>query len=215
MDPSASSAGLLTAVSAVGPQPCNPTSVSRRGGLPGPALGAFQATLTRVWRLPWYNSHKYHKETLWRLAVDGVGLVGSCHIRQPPPACPCGVVPAATPRMHYFWECAVAAAVVAALAGPLGRSPSRAELWLLQCPPGLQPPVWDVVALSALSAMELGRRRARRHALAVACAQAVGDFWGRLRCFVALGKVPPSWVEVSPVHPFLGCSADGRLILTA
>jgi hypothetical protein len=174
-------------------------------------LAAFAATLARVWRLRWYNSHK---ETLWRLALDGVGQLGSCHVRVAPPPCPCGRPVGAGPRLHAFWECSAAEAVRSALSAVLGAPLSRAQLWLLHCPAGLEQSVWDVVALAALSALEVGRRRLRGGATpAVVHAHVVGDFWGRLRSFVALGKAPASWTSVSPLHPFVGRAADGSLVL--
>jgi hypothetical protein len=91
---------------------------------------------------------------------------------------------------------------------------SNAELRLLQCPEGMQQPVWDVVALAALSSMEVGCRRLRGGvAPDLMCAQLVGDFWGRLRSFVAMGRAPASWAGVPPSHPFIGRSPDGSLVL--
>jgi hypothetical protein len=180
-------------------------------GDPNGAAQAFRATLSRVWRLRWYNSHK---ETLWRLAVDGVGQLGSSHIPQAPPsACACGLDVRGSPRLHAFWDCSAAAAVLGVLLPVLG-TVSRAELWLLQCPEEVQQPVWDVVALAALSSMEVGRRRLRGGvAPALVHAQLAGDFWGRLRSFVAMGRAPASWAGVPPSHPFLGRSPDGSLAL--
>jgi hypothetical protein len=177
---------------------------------PPALLATFSATLERAWHLRWYN---VHKETLWRLALDGVGQLGSCHVRVPPPPCACGAA-VDTPRLHAFWDCPVAAALRAALDARLGQPVSRAQLWLLLPPAGVQQPVWDVVALAALSALEVGRRRLRSgHAPVAVPAHAVGDFWGRVRSYVALGQAPDSWSAVSPLHPFIGRSPDGRLVL--
>ena len=65
----------------------------------------------------------------------------------------------------------------------------RAALWLVQPPPGLSPPVWDVVCLAALSAMDLGRQRVVMAGLAAGAtlpgatvsavgAAVVADLWG-------------------------------------
>ena len=173
-------------------------------------LPAFHATLARVWHLRWYN---VHKETLWRLAVDGVGQLGSCHVRVPAPPCACGAA-VASPRLHAFWDCPVAAALREALQACLGQPVTRAQLWLLLAPAGMQQPVWDVVALAALSALEVGRRRLRSgHVPVAAAAHTVGDFWGRVRSYVALDQAPASWAAVSPVHPFIGRSPAGSLVL--
>jgi hypothetical protein len=147
----------------------------RQSGSTNPGASA----MARVWHIRWYNSHK---ETLWRLVVDGVGQLGSSHIPQAPPsACACGLDVRDSPRLHAFGDCSAAAAVLGVLLPVLG-TVSRAELWLLQCPEGLQQPVWDVVALAALSSMEVGRRRLRGGvAPALVHAQLAGDFWGRLR----------------------------------
>lgn len=44
-------------------------------------------------------------------------------------------------------------------------------------------------------------------------AEAVACLWGALAGFVALGPVPRGWGSVPLVHPFLGCSADGCILL--
>jgi hypothetical protein len=142
---------------------------------PPALLAAFHATLARVWHLRWYN---VHKETLWRMALDGVGQLGSCHVRVPPPPCACGAA-VGSPRLHAFWDCPVAAALREALHARLGQPVKRAQLWLLHPPAGVQQPVWDVVALAALSALEVGRRRLRSGAAPAAMpAHAVGKLLG-------------------------------------
>ena len=188
----------------------------------GPGAAATEATLAfrvvtlpRLWRVRWEN---VHKEVLWRLAVDGVPLLGNCHVGQQPAACVCGFDVGASPRLHHFWACPIAAAVVAAVGSAGGAAVTRASLWLAVCPAGLLQPVWDVVCLAALSAMEHGRRYAkaggRAHGdgaslLQRACVAAVADFWGRLSGFVALGRLPDAWAVVPADHPFVGRAASG------
>jgi hypothetical protein len=71
--------------------------------------------LVTVRKLPW---EKQHKETLWRLAVNGIDAGGASICFTHP--CPCGFV--LTPyqrhdnhshmhRLHAFWHCPVAKAV--------------------------------------------------------------------------------------------------------
>ena len=177
------------------------------------------ATLARLWRIRWENAQK---EVLWRLAVDGVPVLGNSHVRgAAPKPCACGQPVSPTPRAHHFWECSVAQAVVSTVAAAAGVQLGRAALWLVQCPDGLCSVVWDVVCLAALSAMECGRRsavaRVQDQPLAAvlqrASARAVTDFWGRLASFVALRKAPDSWADVPVDHPFVGRTAAGRLRL--
>ena len=188
---------------------------------PQDAVDAFCAdTLPRLWQLPWENSHK---EALWRLAVDGVPLLGNTHIGGVPAACKCGMdLTGASPRLHHFWACPVAQAVVGAVSGASGSFVSRDALWLVRCPDGLDQEVWDVVCLAALSAIEHGRRYlkagGRPHGpeaslVQRACAASVADFWGRLSGFVALGRTPDSWAGVPPDHPFVGRAPSGRLLV--
>ena len=89
-----------------------------------PLQGTIVGTmLRRVWgTVRWENAHK---EALWRLAVDGIPLLGNSHMRGAPVRpCGCGGYAAgsaggASPRMHHFWRCEVAQAVVGQLEGTL------------------------------------------------------------------------------------------------
>jgi hypothetical protein len=63
-----------------------------------------------------------------------------------------------SPRLHHFWACPVAQAVVDQLSVTIVRPISRAEVWLAQTPEGVEQCVWDVVVLAAITAMEQGRR---------------------------------------------------------
>lgn len=120
----------------------------------------------QVWSLPWENKYK---EIFWRLAVHGVAMYGSSRYRgtdQPPLPCLCGRGPVS--RMHHFWECPIATAVMQEV--QLGRNPAaaattaassitREQVWLLQAPPRVSHDIWQVVVLAALNAMDVGRRR--------------------------------------------------------
>jgi len=155
--------------------------------------------MSDLWRVGVDNRHK---DTLWRLSVQGVPNAGG-HGLGPRHPCPCGWVcpaPAAAPaagpdspswlaQRHFFWECPVAQAVVHAVslvlqralpdwAGPL----ACCHVWLLQPPhAGVHAGVWSLVCSAAVAAMDVGRRRAialllneRRAAEAAAQATAAG-----------------------------------------
>jgi hypothetical protein len=181
---------------------------------------ALVATMGAVWRLPWDNGHK---EVLWRLAVNGVPGA-----RVPGP-CACGArQPLGPPqplhnRLHSFWECPVARAVVAQLALGAGvqQVPLRC-LWLLQPPsPDVSLPVWQVAALAALGAMEHGRCSlwALYHrpsavgwdaagAVERVSREAAARFWFSLEDFAAgQEELPAAWPAAGPFFVV----QDGRL----
>lgn len=116
--------------------------------------------MQQLWRVPWENQRK---ETLWRLTVNGVAAAGGHDIIMPGP-CPCGCPRLPTPRaarLHAFWGCPVAQAVVEQLrlCLPAGARPLRcADVWLLRPPAGVHAGVWGVVCAAALDAMAHGRR---------------------------------------------------------
>jgi hypothetical protein len=129
------------------------------------ATQAFVSRLGSLWRVPWENRHK---EVLWRLMVNGVPGAGGHDICLEG-SCPCGFTLSAAQvragdgsvhRQHSFWDCPVAEAVKAQLQRVLGQQQlQQHHLWLVQ-PPSLQlqPAVWQIVALAALTAMDRGRR---------------------------------------------------------
>ena len=155
----------------------------------------FRATLKAVWRLTWDNKHK---ETLWRMAVNGVAGAGGHDIcmHGAHGSCACGWVlpPAARAtaaqrelvgaplhRQHTFWLCPVARAVCVAVrsALPAGVRLMAAHLWLCEPPcPAVNPHVWRVVCLAALSAMAHGRRVLWAVHLGAAEAVAAGEAAG-------------------------------------
>jgi len=167
-------------------------------------------TLASVWRLPWDNKHK---ETLWRLQVDGIRAA------KIPGPCTCGVAISSHPfakRQHQFWECPVALAI----RSQLPDVPQR-DVWLLEAPQGSHVQVWQVVGLAALSAMAWGRgavwgRRAGQPLLpgdvVAISAEVVDLFWTMLDDFARdLPSVPVSWLPVPVGHQFLALQGD-RLV---
>ena len=129
------------------------------------AQGQFGAAMRRLWLLPWENERK---ETLWRLAVNGVQGAGG-HDISLSGACLCGwagpVRSRPEPerarewRQHCFWACPVAREVVLQLQGVLpGRALAKAQVWLLHAPCDVHQCVWEPVCAAALDAMAFGRR---------------------------------------------------------
>lgn len=181
----------------------------------GYTLEDFQRTQAAVWRgVRWELEHL---ETFWRLPLNGIGIYGMARFRGGQPPLPCLCHAGAAGRLHNFWECPVAACVVASVsAGVRARFPhayvSRSSLWLAELPVGLQRSdvhvgAWHVVALAALEAMEHGRRalvaicqpwdraagstRASLAQLQRACVAAVEEFWVLLADFAQLHRSAP------------------------
>ncbi len=192
-----------------------------------------QGALNRMWGIRWENQRK---ETFWRLTVDGVPLLGNSHIRgQAPEVCGCGGFGGPDywgrqPRRHHFWDCPVARAVVESMQDgwPAGEGIRREHVWLASAPSGVQQCVWEVVALAALEAMEVGRQcmHARMRDLRGSTAapqwqamvsqaprRAVACMWAHLRAFASLGVPRTGWDEVGADHPWLRVT-DGRLLCT-
>ncbi len=179
------------------------------------ALASFGATLRRASRLP---IDARVREVLWLLAIDAIP---GGRIR--PFTCPCSHPghPDSSGRRHSFWDCPVAVAVRDGLEEALGRPLlGPASLWLLAPPPGTCAPAWQVIALTALHAMEHGRRRlwALHHqaedpgaALVLAASRAaVGRFWLALDEFAWANPRPPAGWELDEASPVLFVR-DGRL----
>jgi hypothetical protein len=132
---------------------------------PAAALRGFETGLGALWRVPWDN---VHKEPLWRLSINGVRNAGG-HELCPSHPCPCGFsgLPG-TPdrdnsfawRLHHFWHCPVAAAIVEEIRRILPGTTIKCEhIWLLRPPRGdLHSGAWGVVAAAAIAAMHSGRK---------------------------------------------------------
>ena len=129
-------------------------------------LTGLRPRIGKVWRLPWENKHK---ETWWRLLLNGVAGAGGHDIGLKG-ACPCGWAPAAhlssrdraaEQRAHVFWHCRTACEVRKVLTHnlPAGVQLQPYNLWLLQPPtPDIHWGVWAVVGLAALEAMASARK---------------------------------------------------------
>lgn len=162
---------------------------------------------TRLWQLRWDNRVK---EVFWRLVYDGLPTAARQHR---PFSCACASF---TPcRLHHFWDCPVAQAVLASVSARLPGAPvlPRPAVWLCVPPAGQHEEAWAVVCLCALAAMERGRREMYRRlcegqtpspTLSTALQRhAVARFWELLTDFCVLGAAPFAWRASLPAaHPF-------------
>ena len=136
--------------------------------LPQDTLQHLRITMASMWKIQW---EPQNKETFWRLVNNGISGAGGHDVSSSRP-CPCGWHPPAGPtksstaadnwREHAFWDCKVAREVVNEINHAIAAEPlQRFHLWLSIPPPSHTPilaPIWQVVSLAALTAMEHGRR---------------------------------------------------------
>ena len=175
----------------------------------GHGLVNLRRTLHAAWSLPEQN---VHKETLWRLASDGVASANDragwrC------PGCPTA---GSSPRLHCFWECPIAKAVRAELDKALRPDHvvvvSREAVWLGHPPPpSVHRDVWLVVCMAALGAMDHGRRQLWRLHYALAASNARG---GRQRTLQELWEphtVPPPQSCIQRASSLAVCEFWSRL----
>ena len=120
-----------------------------------------------VWRqLKWDN---FFKEVYWRLVVDGLPTAQRMH--QTASKCLCDSI--CPGQQHHFWDCPIAQAIVQVVCRELSpawcsRTPGvcpvqQQHVWLMHPPPGprrLHARAWMVVCLSAINAMDCGRKAA-------------------------------------------------------
>ena len=174
-----------------------------------------QHLLHKLWKLGWDNQRK---EFFWRFVLDALPTAARMH--QQGSQCGCGgLVPG---RLHHYWECPVAQAVVACVRQQLPGSPvlHPVHVWMARVPvQGMHGGVWRVAALAALLAMDTGRRLLCKWSLheppapppppvgqrvQIAARVAVASFWDKLWDFVGLGLAPQAWLlRVGTEHPFL------------
>ena len=195
-------------------------------GLPAPLRAQppeLMVLFRQLWQLPWENQRK---ELFWRLTLDGLPTAARMRMGEP---CACGHL--APDRKHHFWECEVAVAVRGemhrGLAGLVSPAALRCDhVWLARCPsPQVHPRLWLVVCLSALLAMNGGRKslfalcRGPRGlpghlACNIAVRVAKAQFWDMLADFVGLKLCPARWLEEAAAlpqpHPFLGILTGGQ-----
>lgn len=193
-------------------------------GTPTELRRVFRALL----RARWGNKRL---EVYWRLALDALPTAARMHLPPGPASqCVCG---ASVPGVaHLFWDCPVAEAVRAALQAALGGAQvpplRRDQLWLARVPVAaaggaalVLRPLWPVVCLAALCALDAARAHAeqQRHArvpvapagparLAAVRAFAVARCWDLLTDFAAGAGYPAAWAgdvaawQPGAPHPF-------------
>ena len=181
------------------------------------AAEAVQAWLGRAWGTGWDNRMI---ETPFLLAYNGHGTAE--RRRAAGETCSCGFV--CPGRVHHFWDCPVAEAVLSAVRSgmPPGTILTRKHVWLGRVP-GCQIDrgVWQVVAVAALEAMAKGRSRLIREKLsgeagdppthppgaeatAAAGAHAAQSFWTSLQEYVSMRHWPRGWEHsLAQDGPFL------------
>jgi len=172
------------------------------------ALARLPTLFAQLWRLRWDNSVK---EVFWRLVYDGLPTAARQHR---PFSCACDSF--SPDRLHHFWDCPVAKAVVSILVDRLPRVSvlPRSAVWLCLAPAGQHEEAWAAVSLCALAAMERGRREMYRRlcegqapspAFVTSLQRhAIARFWELLADFCAVGAPRPAWREsIGTSHPFL------------
>jgi hypothetical protein len=180
-------------------------------------------TLDRLWALKFENTNK---EPYWRLVIDGFPGFSMHRSQLGGPGvavCPCGTRMSTGDRAHHFWDCGVARALWFTISDNADElNFDKHHLWLVEPPRGIVQPVWDVVCMAAIAALESGRRclyAARcdegisSNVLNRIKVQTVADFWARLHSFAALGTKPRNWGAVPSNHPWLRRNNDGNIVV--
>jgi len=176
------------------------------------------AALRRLWRVRCENRLK---EPFWRLTQDGLPTAERLHAGN---LCACGDPSPSPGRLHHYWACPVARAVVDSISAAVGNPVPRAAIWLARVPAGVQADVWCVVCLAAIAAMDHGRRvlyaisqgpPSAAPARDVASTAARNRFWRHLSDFLAYQRSLPPWRDACPPgHPFFHLdAATGSLVL--
>jgi hypothetical protein len=205
------------------------SGVPRAARPPGTdAPASMRRLLANLWSLKCGNDMK---EVFWRLFHNGFPTAGRLHASGQ--RCGAGCSAVSPGRLHHFWECPVAQAVVAVLSAGLRRHCSRqpqpcaaphllaTNVWLASPPShcGVQAWAWQLVCLAAVAAMEHGRQVLRAlqldsgalGAVAVVGVQrrAVARFWDLLSAACSLGLLPRGQGG-SPHQPCLEYEAGRR-----
>ena len=186
------------------------SGVPRAARLPDTdAPASMRRLLANLWRLKCGNDMK---EVFWRLFHNGLPTWGRLHASEQ--RCGAGCSTVSPGRVHHFWECPVAQAVVAVLTAGLRRHCSHqpqpcaapsivaTHVWLASPPShcGVQAWAWQLVCLVAVAAMEHRRQVLRTlqldsgalGAAAVVGVQrrAVARFWDLLSAACSSGLLP-------------------------
>jgi hypothetical protein len=204
-------------------------------------LACLQRTLQLLWkRVAWHNERK---QLYWQLILNALPFASrfpNLRVRE----CGCHAAGRGNPgRLHHFWECPAAQAVVLVVCTCLEMQQlDRRQLWLMQPPrqlmrfaDGVAAPasarkalreVWCVVCLAAMHAMwhtagrvmiETSRTRlasGERDIQDVMRDSAVAHFWDALWEFARSTQVPAAWRASLPhTSPFLYFPPNSTVLL--
>jgi hypothetical protein len=183
---------------------------------------------SRLWKLGWHNERKV---IFWRLCVNGLPFASRFHTGK---SCVCTAAEADNPgRLHHFWHCEAAQAVIGELQRGLQCSNialERRHVWLMELPAEVEQrynksvavqQVWRVVCLAALNAMwqytchVMTASDSARDAWQLEGGGRVGGqiavtkFREMLEEFVRVGSPPKAWQRLLPPDaPFFKYSED-------
>jgi exonuclease III len=192
-----------------------------------------QRLLAKLWKLGWHNERKV---IFWRLCVNGLPFSSRFNTGK---SCVCNAVGADNPgRLHHFWHCEAAQAVIGEMQQGLLQCGNialeRRHVWLMEVPTEVKQrynnsvavqQLWRVVCLAALNAMShyFGHvMNAAPHARE-AWQNEAGDgnarghiaatrFREMLEEFARVGTPPKAWHRVLPADaPFLRYSGEHTL----
>lgn len=199
---------------------------------PAAQVNKMLALLRKLWRLGWHNGRK---ELYWRLIVNSLPFSARFNRRI---SCVCnnGNEADNPGRMHHFWDCAAAKAVVGIMERECceGVALQRQQLWLMIPPPALRarygaqpwlPQLWRVVCLAALNSMwwaaqsvlQNDHSREPRTALvprttSMLCTKAILQFRVLLEEFACVGRPPHAWTRLLPGDaPFFRVNEHGDM----
>ncbi|KAL4514492.1 hypothetical protein Ndes2526A_g03960 [Nannochloris sp. 'desiccata'] len=179
-------------------------------------LQRLYSAFKRAWYIRW---DRKHTEILWLLAHDALPTAARLHTTDTCSCCPTITTPG---LLHHFWSCSVSEAIrnefwqqLSSLEGFSQSTLRRHHLWLLECPlPSFYQPLWPVVALAALNAMDSGRRslfRLSRNSSTAsiptveraAIRNGIAAFWKLLAQFAANPQAPQRWSSLPEDHPII------------
>jgi exonuclease III len=186
---------------------------------------------SKLWKLKWHNERKV---VFWRLCVNGLPFSSRFDTGK---SCVCSAAGADNPgRLHHFWHCEAAQAVIGELQKGLQCSNialERRHVWLMEVPAEVDQrygnsevvrQLWRVVCLAALNAMwqYAGHVMAASQDTRDAWQReggsmpgghiAVTNFRGMLEEFVRVGSPPKAWQRLLPLDaPFFKYSEDHEL----
>jgi hypothetical protein len=189
--------------------------------------------LAKLWKLGWHNERKV---IFWRLCVNGLPFSSRFNTGK---SCVCNSVGADNPgRLHHFWHCDAAQAVIGEMQQGLlhcgNIALERRHVWLMEVPTEVKlrynnsvavHQIWRVVCLAALNAMAhyFGQvmnvaphaREALQHAAGdgtVGGRIAATRFREMLEEFARVGNPPKAWQRVLPADsPFFTYSEGHTL----